>query len=72
MALPRNLTEDNTADEILPEQPAGRALRNLNFKVPPEFRKHFKDRCHSADVSHIELLRRALAAYDREQQRAGV
>jgi len=72
MALPkktkRALTPENTAEPILDEDSnAARVLRNLNFKVPPDFRKRFALRAVKDDVSQVELLKRALEAYERQQ-----
>ncbi len=82
MALPkRQLTPDNDTEETVlggaPEQTqqrtspeeteAARVLRNLNFKVPPSFRKRFKDRANAEDIPGVELLKRALEAYERQQ-----
>lgn len=72
MALPkRQLTPENTAAPILDESNGtARVLRNLNFKVPPEFRKRFARRALEDDLSQVELLRRALEAYERQQSGA--
>jgi hypothetical protein len=67
MALPkRQLTPENAAEPIL-ERCATQDLRNLNFKVPPEFRKRFARRAVEDDLSQVELLRRAFAAYEAQQ-----
>ena len=48
--------------------PRGR-LVDLNFKVPAEFRLHFKRLALDADLKNVQLLRRAVKAYEREQER---
>ena len=49
-------------------RPAARseALVDLNFKVPASFRKHFKQLALDADLKNVQLLRRAIEAYERE------
>lgn len=44
-------------------------LVDLNFKVPAEFRLHFKRLALDADLKNVQLLRRAVEAYEREQER---
>ena len=41
----------------------------LNFKVPPDFRRRFRQRAAEADLKLNELLREALEAWE---QRRGV
>lgn len=41
-------------------------LVDLNFKVPVEFRRRFKQLALDADLKNVQLLRRALDAYERE------
>lgn len=69
MALPkRQLTPENAAEPILESTAVPlRDLRNLNFKVPPEFRKRFARRALEDDLSQVELLRRAFEAYESLQ-----
>ena len=52
-------------------QRTSETLVDLNFKVPAEFRQHFKRLAVDADIKNVQLLRRAVAAYEREQ-RSGV
>ena len=40
-------------------------LVDLNFKVPMEFRRRFKQMALDADLKNVQLLRRALDAYER-------
>lgn len=47
-------------------QPARRPLVDLNFKVPADFRLHFKRLALDADLKNVQLLRRAVEAYERE------
>ena len=37
----------------------------LNFKVPPEFRRRFRQRAAEADLKLNELLREALEAWEQ-------
>ena len=39
---------------------------NLGFKVPREFRQHFKRLAVDADISSVELLRQSVEAYERQ------
>ena len=41
-------------------------LVDLNFKVPVEFRRRFKQLALNADLKNVQLLRRALDAYERD------
>lgn len=53
----------------LQRRPAPRAsLVDLNFKVPADFRRHFKRLALDADLKNVQLLRRAVEAYEREQE----
>ena len=40
-------------------------LVDLNFKVPAEFRRRFKRLAVDADLKNVQLLRRAVEAYER-------
>jgi hypothetical protein len=40
-------------------------LVDLNFKVPAEFRQRFKRLAVDADLKNVQLLRRAVEAYER-------
>ena len=42
-------------------------LVDLNFKVPAEFRQHFKRLAVDADLKNVQLLKRAVEAYERER-----
>ena len=44
------------------------SLVDLNFKVPVQFRQRFKRIAGEADLKHVQLLRRALEAYEREHR----
>ena len=50
-------------------QAATKALVDLNFKVPTEFRQRFKQLALDAQLKNIQLLNRAVEAYEREQVR---
>ena len=51
------------------EQTATKTLVDLNFKVPAEFRQHFKQLALNAQLKNVQLLKRAVEAYEREQTR---
>lgn len=42
-------------------------LVDLNFKVPPEFRQKFKRLALDARLKNVQLLLRAVEAWEREQ-----
>ncbi len=42
-------------------------LVDLNFKVPAAFRRRFKRLAVDADLKNVQLLRRAVEAYERVQ-----
>ena len=44
-------------------------LVDLNFKVPADFRQHFKQLALDARLKNVQLLNRAVEAYEREQGR---
>ena len=48
-------------------QVATKALVDLNFKVPAEFRQRFKQLALNAQLKNVQLLNRAVEAYEREQ-----
>jgi len=50
-------------------QKASETLVDLNFKVPAEFRRRFKRLANDADLKNVQLLTRALDAWEREQGR---
>ena len=50
-------------------QIATKALVDLNFKVPAEFRQRFKQLALNAQLKNVQLLNRAVEAYEREQAR---
>lgn len=43
------------------------ASATLNFKVPMDFRRRFRQRAAAADLQLNDLLQAALAAWEREQ-----
>jgi hypothetical protein len=45
-----------------------KTLVDLNFKVPAEFRQRFKRLALDAQLKNIQLLKRAVEAYEREQE----
>ena len=49
---------------------SARSFVDLNFKVSEEFRSRFRRVAVDADLKNVQLLRRALAAYEREQRSA--
>ncbi len=48
-------------------QRATETLVDLNLKVPPEFRQRFKRLALDAQLKNIQLLMRAVDAWEREQ-----
>ncbi len=44
-------------------------LVDLNFKVPPDFRQRFRRLAFDAQLKNVQLLTRALDAWEREQGR---
>ena len=44
-------------------------LVDLNFKVPADFRHRFKQLALDARLKNVQLLARAVEAYEREQGR---
>jgi methylphosphotriester-DNA--protein-cysteine methyltransferase len=44
-------------------------LVDLNFKVPPEFRDHFRRLAFEARLKNVQLLVRALEAWERGEGR---
>jgi hypothetical protein len=48
-------------------QTATETLVDLNFKVPPEFRDRFKRAAFEARLKNVQLLVRALEAWEREE-----
>jgi hypothetical protein len=50
-------------------QTATETLVDLNFKVPPEFRQRFKRLAFDAGLKNVQLLIRALDAWQSEQSR---
>jgi hypothetical protein len=48
-------------------QTATETLVDLNFKVPPEFRQRFKRLAFDAQLKNVQLLTRALDAWERAQ-----
>ena len=44
-------------------------LVDLNFKVPPDFRDRFKRLAFDARLKYVQLLVRALEAWEQEQGR---
>ena len=47
-------------------QSATETLVDLNFKVPPEFRTRFRRLAFNAGFKNVQLLFRALEAWERE------
>ncbi len=48
---------------------AAEALVDLNFKVPRAFRKRFKQLALDADLKNVQLLARAVDAFEREERK---
>jgi hypothetical protein len=49
-----------------PQQPPRQGESTLNFRVAQDFRFEFRQIALDYDIKHAELLRRALAAWKRE------
>jgi len=47
--------------------PAAAGNAPLNFKVPPDFRRRFRQRAAEADLKLNELLREALEAWEQRR-----
>jgi hypothetical protein len=47
-------------------QTATQTLVDLNFKVPPDFRHHFKQLALDARLKNVQLLVRAVELWERE------
>ena len=67
-------TKEKTSIALSPGTPQrGQTLTetlvDLNFKVPADFRHHFKQLALDARLKNVQLLRRAVEAYEREQER---
>ena len=58
------------ADSLQRSQRPSDTLVDLNFKVPADFRKRFKRLAVDADLKNVQLLRRAVEAYERAQSGA--
>ena len=56
------------ASDVAPQRGvrASAQLVDLNFKVPVEFRRRFKQLALDADLKNVQLLRRAVDAYERD------
>ena len=59
------------ADSLQRGERGSDRLVDLNFKVPVAFRRRFKQLALNADLKGVQLLRRAVEAYEREQHQAG-
>ena len=66
--MPEAAQRTPTAAVTLPKTPN---LEALAFKVPPEFRKRFRQRAVNADLKLNELLFEALAAWEEKQGLGG-
>ena len=58
---------DTIGRQAEPIQPSSAASSPLNFKVDADFRRRFRQRAAEADLKLNELLREALAAWEREK-----
>ncbi len=50
-------------------QTVSETLVDLNFKVPADFRHHFKQLALDARLKNVQFLRRVVEAYERDQGR---
>ncbi len=55
----------------MPAKTATANLQPLAFKVPPEFRKRFRQRAADSDIKLNELLFAAFDAWERQQAEIG-
>lgn len=60
-------TAPTVAGSLQRSQRPSDTLVDLNFKVPAGFRQHFKRLAVDADLKNVQLLKRAVEAYEREQ-----
>ena len=56
-----------SAEEARPAPVRTENLQSLAFKVPPAFRKRFRQRAAASDLKLNELLFEALAAWEEKQ-----
>jgi hypothetical protein len=58
-----------TSGSLQRGQTVTETLVDLNFKVPPEFRDRFKRLAFDARLKNVQLLVRAVEAWEREDRR---
>lgn len=63
---PSTAAKPSSAPSVLPEAVKTENLHGLAFKVPPAFRKRFRQRAADADLKLNELLFEALAAWEEK------
>jgi hypothetical protein len=64
--IPRTSTATTATRPARPEAVKTENLHGLAFKVPPAFRKRFRQRAANADLKLNELLFEALAAWEEK------
>jgi hypothetical protein len=64
--IPRTTARPTGATSPRPEPVKTENLHGLAFKVPPAFRKRFRQRAANADLKLNELLFEALAAWEEK------
>jgi hypothetical protein len=64
--MPKTTANPSAAPSARPTAVKTENLHGLAFKVPPEFRKRFRQRAANADLKLNELLFEALAAWEEK------
>ena len=65
--IPSTAAKPSPAPSALPTAVKTENLHGLAFKVPPAFRKRFRQRAANADLKLNELLFEALAAWEEKR-----
>jgi len=64
--IPSTAAKPSSVSSLQPEAVKTENLHGLAFKVPPAFRKRFRQRAADADLKLNELLFEALAAWEEK------
>ena len=59
-----------SAGSIRDRQGSREPLVDLHFKVPRAFRRRFRHFAADADIRNVELLKRAVECYERDQRKS--
>lgn len=65
--IPSTVAKASSVPSAHPEAVKTENLHGLAFKVPPAFRKRFRQRAAAADLKLNELLFEALAAWEEQR-----